>query len=101
VAQVRRLAPDAACWLLTETWGPDVLQLAADLRVGGVCLDVRLASEAALGQLRAAGLPVIIWTADQPARIHELLHAGVAGIITNLPRVGVSVRAEWEAERGG
>jgi len=97
VAEVRRLAPDAACWLLTETWGPHVLQLAAELRVGGVCLDVRLATPAALDQLRAAQLPVICWTVDRPERMGELLRAGVRGIITNLPGVGVRARAEWEA----
>jgi glycerophosphoryl diester phosphodiesterase len=96
VAQVRRLDPNAPCWLLTEEWGPHVLQLAGDLRVGGVCLDVRLATSAALGQLRAAGLPVICWTVDPPERMGELLRAGVRGIITNLPSIGVQARQEWE-----
>jgi len=98
VAEVRRLAPAAACWLLADSWGPRVLQLAGDLGVGGVCLDVRLATAAALGQLRAAGLPVICWTVDPPGRMGELLRAGVAGIITNVPGVGVRIRAEWESE---
>jgi glycerophosphoryl diester phosphodiesterase len=98
VSEVRRLDPKAACWLLTDRWGPHVLQLAADLRVGGVCLDVRRATVAALGQLRAAGLPVVIWTVDRPIRIRNLLRAGVAGIITNQPKVGVRVRAAWETE---
>jgi len=100
VAQVRRLAPEAACWLLTERWNPRVLQLAGDLRVGGVCLDVRRATAAALAQLRAAGLPVIIWTVDRPLRIRALLRAGVAAIITNRPSVAVRVRATLQSELG-
>jgi len=100
VAELRRLAPDAAAWLLTERWGPRVLQLAGDLGVGGVCLDVRRATPAALAQLDAAGLPVVIWTTDRPARIRTLLRAGVAGIITNRPALGVQVRAAWEVEGG-
>lgn len=101
VAEVRRLAPDAACWLLSEGWGPRVLQLAGDLGVGGVCLSARRATPAALAQLKAAGLPVVIWTTDRPARIRTLIGAGVAGIITNRPAVGVQVRAAVEAEAEG
>jgi glycerophosphoryl diester phosphodiesterase len=100
VAEVRRLAPEAACWLLTDRWNPRVLQLAGDLGVGGVCLDVRRATVAALAQLRAAGLPVVIWTVDRPLRIRALLRAGVTAIITNRPSAAVQVRAGWEAEAG-
>jgi glycerophosphoryl diester phosphodiesterase len=98
VAEVRRLAPEAACWLLTERWNPRVLQLAADLRVGGVCLDVRRATPAVVEQLRAAHLPVVIWTVDRPARIRALLRAGVVAVITNRPTVGVQAREMVEAE---
>lgn len=101
VAEVRRLAPEAACWFLTDRWNPRVLQLAGDLGVGGVCLDVRRATGRALDQLRDAGLPVIIWTVDRPARIRHLLQAGVAGIITNRPARGVQIRAAWEREPAG
>jgi glycerophosphoryl diester phosphodiesterase len=101
VTEVRRLSPNAACWLLSEGWGPHVLQLAGDLGVGGVCLSARRATPAALAQLKAAGLPVIIWTTDRPARIRTLVRAGVAGIITNRPAVGVQVRTAVEAQGEG
>ncbi|HEX8246071.1 MAG TPA: glycerophosphodiester phosphodiesterase family protein [Longimicrobium sp.] len=98
VAEVRRLAPEAACWLLTEHWRPDVLQLALDLGVGGVCLHDPLASATVLAELRGAGLGVVVWTVDKPGRMRALLRAGVAGIITNHPAAGVLARAEVEAE---
>ncbi|HYH79142.1 MAG TPA: glycerophosphodiester phosphodiesterase family protein [Longimicrobium sp.] len=98
VALVRQLAPDAACWLLTEGWNARTLQLAADLGVGGVCLSARRATPAALAQLEAAGLPTIIWTVDRPARIRTLLRAGVFGIITNRPALAVQIRTELEEE---
>ncbi len=103
VARVRRLMPEAACWLLTDRWGPRVLELAGDLRVGGVCLSARRATPAALAQLKAANLPVVIWTVDRPTRIRNLLRAGVAGIITNRPALGMQVRQAVEAggEAGG
>ena len=101
VAEVRRLAPDAACWLLTDRWRPAVLQLALDLGVGGVCLHDPLASAAVLAELRAAGLGVVVWTVDKPGRIRALLRAGAAGVITNHPAAGVLARAEVEAEGEG
>jgi glycerophosphoryl diester phosphodiesterase len=101
VAEVRRLAPEAACWLLTDRWGPRTLQIAADLRVGGVCLGARRATPGVLEQLRSARLPVVIWTVDRPMRVRALLRAGVVGVITNRPTMGVQVRAMLEAEEEG
>lgn len=98
VAEVRRLAPDAACWLLTETWSPDTLSLARELGVGGVCLHDPLATADVLAALRAARLGAVVWTVDKPGRIRALLRAGVQGIITNDPAAGVLARAEVEAE---
>ncbi|HSU14214.1 glycerophosphodiester phosphodiesterase [Longimicrobium sp.] len=98
VAEVRRLDPSAACWLLTERWSPAVLELARDLGVGGVCLHDPLATPAVLETLRAASLGSVVWTVDKPGRIRALLRAGVAGIITNHPATGIQARAEVEAE---
>lgn len=36
---------------------------------------------------RAAGVPVHVWTVDEPERALELWRRGVSGIITNRPRV--------------
>jgi glycerophosphoryl diester phosphodiesterase len=94
VAVVRKVAPDATCYLLTDRWGPPVLELARDLGVGGVCLNVRLATPAALSQLRDAGLQAVVWTVDRPARIRELVRAGVQAVITNRPALAVVIRDE-------
>lgn len=91
VAAVRKLAPDAQCYLLTETWGAEVLSLARQLGVHGICLGVRAATASALQELRAANLPVIVWTVDEPDRIRELIREDVRAIITNLPSLAVSL----------
>jgi glycerophosphoryl diester phosphodiesterase len=96
VAEVRRLAPSAACWLLTERWRPEVVRLALELGVGGICLHDPLATAEVLAELRAAGLGAVVWTVDKPGRIRALLRAGVAGIITNHPAAAVLARAEFE-----
>jgi glycerophosphoryl diester phosphodiesterase len=96
VAEVRRLDPSAACWLLTERWGADVLESARDLGVGGVCLHDPLATPAVLDALRGAGLGAVVWTVDKPGRIRALLRSGVAGVITNFPAAGMRARAEME-----
>ena len=44
------------------------------------------------------GLPVIVWTVDDAARVRELLRAGVAAVITNLPARAVTVRRELGLE---
>ncbi|HEX6751497.1 MAG TPA: glycerophosphodiester phosphodiesterase family protein [Longimicrobium sp.] len=99
VAEVRRLAPGAHCWLLTEVWTPEVLALARDLGVGGICLHDPLAAPAVLETLRAAKLGVVVWTVDKPGRIRALLRAGVMGVITNRPAAGVAARDEVERDR--
>ena len=98
VAEVRRLAPGAACWLLTDRWRPDTLGLARELGVGGVCLHDPLATADVLSALRAEKLGAVVWTVDKPGRIRALLRAGVEAIITNVPAAGVLARAELEAE---
>lgn len=98
VAELRREAPGAACYLLTERWNAGVLELARDLGVAGVSLDVRRATAPALARLAEARLPAVIWTVDRPLRIRALLRAGVRAVITNRPAVGVRVRREMERE---
>ena len=37
----------------------------------------------------AVGAPVLAWTVDQPADLERVVAAGVAGVITNDPRIFV------------
>jgi glycerophosphoryl diester phosphodiesterase len=98
ITAVQRLAPSAACWLLTEEWNAGVLAKARDLRVGGICLHDPLASAATVAEIHAAGLGVVVWTIDKPGRIRALLRLGVTALVTNRPAVGVLARAEVEGE---
>ncbi|HEX2091909.1 MAG TPA: glycerophosphodiester phosphodiesterase family protein [Longimicrobiaceae bacterium] len=92
VLEVGRLAPDVRRALVTEAWDPLVAEVVRDSGAGGVCIEQRLATPERLRELRERGLFAVVWTVDDPARIRELLRAGVAGIITNHPRRGVEAR---------
>ena len=88
VLEVGRLAPRAARYFLTERWDDEIRHGVPTLGVGGVCLKNPLATEEVLRELAEAGLPVVVWTVDDPARIRELLRGGVRAVITNRPAVG-------------
>jgi glycerophosphoryl diester phosphodiesterase len=91
VREVGRLAPHARRFLLTETWSADVLRAARDAGAGGICLADRAATDDALRGIAVEGLPLVIWTVDDPARIGALYAAGVAAVITNRPAAGARV----------
>lgn len=85
VREVRRLAPEVPSFLLTEHWDRAARKRVRETGAGGVCLEERAATDAALAGLRELRLPVVVWTVDRPARLCSLFRAGVAGIITNVP----------------
>jgi glycerophosphoryl diester phosphodiesterase len=61
------------------------------LPVFGECLVARAAE---------LGIGVIVWTVDEPAQMHRLLDAGVAGVITDRPdllREVLVARDQWAA----
>jgi glycerophosphoryl diester phosphodiesterase len=93
VREIGRLAPDSRRYLLLERWEASVPALVRELGAGGVCLRDDAATPRALGELAEAGLPVVVWTVDDPVRIRELLRARVAAVITNRPDVAVAERA--------
>jgi len=94
VARVGELAPHAARYLLGERWDDETRAHAARLGVRGVCLHHEAATPAALAELRALGLDVVVWTVDHPERLRELLGAGVRAVITNHPARGVEALRE-------
>lgn len=98
VAELGRIAPEAERYFLTETWDDRIRAGVRALGVHGVCPHHSIATPALLEELAAAGLGVVVWTVDDPARVAELVRAGVRAVITNLPAAGVAARAE--AERG-
>lgn len=94
VRDVGRLAPDATRYLLTERWDADVLATARDVGAMGICLGRAAATDEALSSLGAEGLPVVVWTVDDPAEVRRLLEAGVHAVISNVPALAVAARAE-------
>lgn len=94
VARVRELAPHAARFLLAERWDDATRATTRRLGIRGVCLHHSAATPAALAELRGAGLEVVVWTVDDPARLRELLRAGIMGVITNHPARGVEALRE-------
>jgi glycerophosphoryl diester phosphodiesterase len=91
LARIGQIAPHAARYFLTEWWDDDVRAAVRELGVHGVCPHHRIATSAFLDEMRDAGLGVVVWTVDDPERIRELVRAGVAGIISNLPALAADV----------
>jgi glycerophosphoryl diester phosphodiesterase len=94
VAEVGRLERRAARYFLTERWDDPVRRVVRGLGAHGVCLKHPLATAPVLAELRAAGLPAVVWTVDRPARVRELLRAGVQALITNHPARGAAILRE-------
>lgn len=91
VAEVGEIDPGMRRFLLLESWGIAERDAAAACGAQGICLGLAGATQGALEDLRRAGLPVVIWTVDDPAEIERLVRSGVLAIITNRPAVAVRV----------
>jgi glycerophosphoryl diester phosphodiesterase len=53
---------------------------------------VDAADDAALAEITARGLSVVVWTVNDSGSIRRLLEFGVAAIITDFPERAVSLR---------
>ncbi|MEU1879195.1 glycerophosphodiester phosphodiesterase family protein [Streptosporangium sp. NPDC020072] len=107
----RSLVPAMPCYALVEratmdpAWfgGLDLDDFGGDLpaaalAAGGTVLspDHVLLDEELMSDAARAGLPVVAWTVNDPARAAVLLDLGVAGVVTDYPD---RMRVLW-AERG-
>jgi glycerophosphoryl diester phosphodiesterase len=101
VAEVGRLDAGVRRFLLTERWDTATRAVRQACGAGGVCLEGAAATVSALRELAEAGLPVVVWTVDDPPRIEQLLRAGVAAVISNHPARSVAVRAALHGEGEG
>ncbi|MDP3208845.1 MAG: glycerophosphodiester phosphodiesterase [Rhodoglobus sp.] len=54
-------------------------------------LGLRITTERMLARLHKAGVEVHVWTVNDPARMRELLHLGVDGIVTDRVDLGLEV----------
>lgn len=63
-------------------------------RAGATALMLQhaLVTPRAVARARALGVPVLAWTVDEPADLGRVLEAGVAGVITNDPRIFAAIR---------
>ncbi len=84
----RALAPDVATGFLVDrgalSWARAGLVLRA---VGPSALHLARehATPARVGDLRRRGVPVLVWTVDDPAEVERLAAMGVAAIVSNDP----------------
>lgn len=62
-----------------------LLPAALELRASALHLRADLISRPLLAAARTAGLPVLVWTVDDPGQARSLLRAGVAGLFANDP----------------
>ena len=79
-------------FFLTEQWGDAALEGFERSGASGVCLGNEGATAPILDDLRVRGLPVVIWTVNEPDRVRSLLESGAAGIITDLPAMAIRER---------
>ena len=81
---VEREAPEIATVYLTEVTTSDPVQLhAAGAKIWSP--DFRGVTPYVMGEARRLGLRVVVWTANEPADIAQMVQAGVDGIISDYP----------------
>lgn len=82
----------AARWFMdTFDWHPS-LSAAAKVGADYVSVEHRMATPKFLGRAREDGLGVHVWTVDDPARMRQLLDAGVQGLVTDRPDLALELR---------
>ncbi len=83
---IRSLAPDLPLAVLVDTcnWRQAVA-LAQQINAVAVHPHVTLVSRPLVTVCRQQGLPVHVWTVDDPGRARSLQRAGVSGLFTNNP----------------
>lgn len=90
VARIGRIDPSAQRFLLAEEWNDRVRERLIASGASGLCLRVDAAAPMTLEVLHHEGLPVVVWTVDDPERMVRLAREGAAAIITNRPAVAVA-----------
>ena len=51
-----------------------------------------LVTPRSVARARTLGAPVLAWTVDDPNDLERVVDAGVAGVVTNDPRIFASIR---------
>lgn len=92
VSAFGRVDDDVRRFFLTERWDAAALSDFERSGASGICLGDDAATAVTLEDLHRRGLPVIVWTVNESARVKELLQAGVVGIISDLPAMAARER---------
>ncbi|MEM9454870.1 MAG: glycerophosphodiester phosphodiesterase family protein [Myxococcota bacterium] len=91
-AQDRQQDPQVVLGQLTIS--PASIAAAAAAGFDALVLETTAVDHAAVAATRDAGLEIIAWTEDEPARLAELVALDLDGIITNEPPVLEQIRAQ-------
>jgi glycerophosphoryl diester phosphodiesterase len=89
----RVVFPSARTAWLVETLEPDTVARTAAGGHAALHPWDPIVDEPLIRAAHAAGLAVNTWTCDDPDRMRQLIAWGIDGICTNVPDVGVAVRA--------
>jgi glycerophosphoryl diester phosphodiesterase len=79
----QQAAPELPRGLLLDEWRDDWRALTTQLGCVSIHLNYRLLDEARIAALKDAGLRILVYTVNKPARAAELLRAGVDSICTD------------------
>ncbi len=93
VSRRRALEPVLRAGLVALRAGAPVVLPRMIRRAGATALMLQhaLVTPRSVGRARALGAPVLAWTVDDPADLRRVVEAGVAGVITNDPRIFAAI----------
>jgi len=89
----RVVLPSVRTAWLVETLEPDTIARTAAAGHAALHPWEPIVDESLIRAAHTAGLAVNTWTCDDPDRMRQLIAWGIDGICTNVPDVGVAVRA--------
>jgi glycerophosphoryl diester phosphodiesterase len=89
IARVRMLRPDWLVGLLVATALGDLTRLDVDF----LAVSAGMATPAFLRRARDAGMPVYVWTVNDPVTVSQMVSRGASGIITHYPDMAREVLA--------
>jgi glycerophosphoryl diester phosphodiesterase len=95
--RLKELAPDLRMAILYEpsqSGEKDPLTLVQELQADAFNCSATQLTEEWLGQLREAGIPVLVYTVNEPDAMKSLIEAGVSGIFSDYPDVLLKVAQE-------
>lgn len=85
--EAQKVAPHLPRGYLCESLEPGWQDIVRRLDCTTLNLNSATLSPEKLAEAKASGLPILVWTVNDPARAEELLKAGVVSIITDRPDI--------------